>query len=125
MGKYSVYSKFDLNKHKDSFNSYLEVMILEDGTIEYAVPSHQEKAIKLACEKLQISRSELDLLCLREWWCDYLTWLLRFSGAVAVWENRVWYSTISKKQISALKMLKLQGLYKGTIPKEPILNFEQ
>ena len=123
MGKYSVYSKFDLNKHKDSFNSYLEVMILEDGTIEYAVPSHQEKAIKLACEKLQISRSELDLLCPREWWCDYLAWLLKISGAVAVWENRAYYSTISQKQISVLKSLKLQGLYKGPIPKEPVPDF--
>lgn len=125
MEKYSIYSKFDVDKHKDTFDSYLEVMILEDGSIEYAVPSHQEKAIKLACEKLQISRSELDRLCPREWWCDYLTWLLQFSGAVAVWENRVWYSTISQKQISALKMLKLQGLYKGAIPKEPFPNFEK
>ena len=50
MEKYSVYSKFDVDKHKDTFDSYLEVMILEDGSIEYAVPSHQEKAIKLACE---------------------------------------------------------------------------
>ena len=65
MEKYSVYSKFDVDKHKDTFDSYLEVMILEDGSIEYAVPSHQEKAIKLACEKLQISRSELDRLCPR------------------------------------------------------------
>lgn len=123
MEQYSIYSKFDAEKHKETFVSYLELVILENGSIEYAVPSHQEKAIKLACDKLKVSREELEGLCPREWWCDYLAWLLKISGAVAVWENRAYYSTISQKQISVLKSLKLQGLYKGPIPKEPVPDF--
>lgn len=40
--KYDVYSKFDLEKHKQRFENYFEVIIEEDGMIHYAVPSHQE-----------------------------------------------------------------------------------
>lgn len=41
--KYSVYSSFDLQKHKQTYTNYLEVIITPDGTVEYAVPSHSEK----------------------------------------------------------------------------------
>lgn len=30
---YSVYSEFDLQKHKRTYINYLEVLILEDGTV--------------------------------------------------------------------------------------------
>lgn len=46
---YDIYCAFDLEKHKQTYVQYLEVVILEDGTVEYAVPSHQEKLIALAC----------------------------------------------------------------------------
>ena len=42
---YDIYCAFDLEKHKQTYVQYLEVVILEDGTVEYAVPSHQEKLI--------------------------------------------------------------------------------
>lgn len=48
---YDIYCAFDLEKHKQTYVQYLEVVILEDGTVEYAVPSHQEKLIALACMK--------------------------------------------------------------------------
>lgn len=44
---YDIYCAFDLEKHKQTYVQYLEVVILEDGTVEYAVPSHQEKLIAL------------------------------------------------------------------------------
>ena len=40
---------FDYKTHKENFFYYLEVVILEDGKIVYAVPSHQEKLIELYC----------------------------------------------------------------------------
>ena len=46
-----LHSPFDVKVHKATFVNYLEVVILEDGTVEYAVPSHQEKMIRLGCEK--------------------------------------------------------------------------
>ena len=40
-GKYTVYSKFDIDKHSEHFLNYLEVIIDSEGEINYAVPSHQ------------------------------------------------------------------------------------
>lgn len=54
--EYSIYSDFDMECHKNTFTNYLEVVIGENGKIMYAVPSHQEKLIKLACEKLNVTR---------------------------------------------------------------------
>ena len=46
--EYDIYRPFDAEKHKAKYSNYLEVLILEDGTVVYAIPSHQEKAIALA-----------------------------------------------------------------------------
>lgn len=48
--EYNLYSKFDIQKHKENYINYLEVLILENGEVEYAVPSHQDKAVALACK---------------------------------------------------------------------------
>lgn len=118
--EYSVYSPFDIKKHKETFINYLEVLILEDGTIEYAVPSHQEKALEIACKKLNKTKKEIEDMCPREYYCDYLTWLLGITGSISVWgtsdEYFIVYKTINKKQIATLKKLKKHGLYKGDIP---------
>ena len=47
--EYDIYRPFDAEKHKAKYSNYLEVLILEDRTVVYAIPSHQEKAIALAC----------------------------------------------------------------------------
>ena len=89
---YDIYCAFDLEKHKQTYVQYLEVVILEDGTVEYAVPSHQEKLIALACQKKGVSRQELNNLC-------------RYGLG------------INRKQIGTLRKLKMAGVYGGTIPK--------
>lgn len=118
--EYSVYSPFDIKKHKETYINYLEVLILEDGTIEYAVPSHQEKALEIACKKLNKTKQEIEDMCPREYYCDFLTWLLGITGSISVWgtsaEYFIVYKTINKKQIAMLKKLKKHGLYKGDIP---------
>lgn len=118
--EYSVYSPFDIKKHKETYINYLEVLILEDGTIEYAVPSHQEKALEIACKKLNKTKQEIEDMCPREYYCDFLTWLLGITGSISVWgtsaEYFIVYKTINKKQIATLKRLKKHGLYKGNIP---------
>ena len=70
--EYSVHSPFDIKKHKETYINYLEVLILEDGTIEYAVPSHRGKALDLACKKLNKTKQEIVDMCPREYYCDYL-----------------------------------------------------
>lgn len=118
--EYSVYSLFDIQKHKETYINHLEVLILEDGTVEYAVPSHQEKALDLVCKKLNRTKQEIADMCPREYYCDFLVWLLGITGAVSVWANNgehfIRHKTINKKQVTTLKKLKRHGLYKGYIP---------
>jgi prenyltransferase beta subunit len=113
---YNLYSDFDPELHKQTFIHYLEVIIDENGKIMYAVPSHQEKMIKLACEKLNVTRDELNKMCPEEYYCDFMTWLSRVSGACSVWENRVMGDKFTVEQIKALQMLKDYGLYLGDMP---------
>lgn len=123
MGEYGVYSDFDIEKHKQTFVNYLEVLILEDGKVMYAVPSHQELAIKIACEKLGISREELMHRCPPDYYCDFLNWLLHITGAIAVW-NRDFVGWPNPKQIAKLKILKLNGIYKGPVTEKRILPWQ-
>lgn len=108
-----LHSPFDVKVHKATFVNYLEVVILEDGTVEYAVPSHQEKMIRLGCEKHNLSRDEFYNLCPREYWFDVMTWLSMQTGAIAVWDFKIEGVSPNKKQLETLDMLRKEGLYKG------------
>ena len=112
--KYDVYSEFDLEKHKETFVNYLEVMIGVDGDVHYAVPSHQEYAIGEACRKLGVSRDELCRMTPPEYYFDWLEWLLMQCGMVAVW-NDFYMGEANNRQKNALKKMKLFGVYKGKI----------
>lgn len=113
---YGLHSAFDIEKHKATFTDYLEIVIDIDGNIMYAVPSHQEKLIALACQKLGITRDELKALCPKEFYFDFLKWLCLLTGAMSVWNEHCEYGNPSTKQISTLRRLKMSGLYKGMIP---------
>ena len=114
--EYSVYSKFDLEAHKACYINYLEVVVLPDGSVEYAVPSHQEKMIELACRKLMISRRELTDMCPKEYYFDFLAWLSMISGAMVVWTNHCFCAEPTRAQMAAIRRMKIAGVYKGTIP---------
>lgn len=116
MEGYGLDCPFDLEKHKARFKNYLEVMILEDGTVEYAMPSHQSKAEHLCMDKLRISLSQLLALCPRDRYLDYLNWLLEQCGAIAVWDDCYW-GVANDTQKKVLKRLKLHGVYRGPIDK--------
>lgn len=114
--EYDIYCPFDAEKHKAKYINYLEVLILENGKVVYAVPSHQEKAIALACEKHGLTRDELVAMCPREYYFDYLKWLLGMAEAMAVWNGHYEAAEVTPKQAVALKKLKLMGIYKGPLP---------
>ena len=114
---YTVYLNFDIEQHKKTFIHYLEVIIDENGKIMYAVPSHQEKMISLACEKLNVTRKELNSMCPKEYYFDFMTWLCKMSGACAVWENFIQFGKLTEQQIRTLEILKDNGLYLGEIPR--------
>ena len=120
MGKeidgYSIYHKFDLEKHKKTFVKYLEVVIDAEGEVHYAVPSHQEKAIRMTCKKLGVSRDQLMAMVPRKYWCDMFTWLCMVGELVLVWNGSCEYYEPTVKQIGTLRRLKMGGVYTGPIP---------
>lgn len=105
---------FDIETHKKTFIDYLEVIILQDGTVVYAIPSHQEKLIALACEKLQITRDVLNALCPVEYYGDFMNWLCKLTDCVSVW-NRYMVGNPNERQQEVLKCLRDAGIYKGNV----------
>jgi hypothetical protein len=105
-------SPFNIETHKITFINYLEIVILEDGTVMYAVPSHQEKLISLACEKLNVTREELNELCPKEYYFDFMTWLCKISGCVALWNSHR-IGTANEQQLETIKQLAEEELYHG------------
>ena len=118
MAEYSVHSPFDLEKHKETFTNYLEVLIDEEGTIMYAVPSHQQKGIALACARLGVSRETLEAMIPQQYWCNVLEWLCMAAKVVFVWNGSCVAVNPTTKQIGALRRLKMAGVYTGPIPEK-------
>lgn len=116
MKDYDVYSPFNLEKHREKYHHYLEVMIEADGTIHYAVPSHQEWAIAAACKKLNVSRDTLCEMTPPAYYGDWLTWILMQTGAMAVWDTGYICKEPTKAQYAALRRLKLGCVYHGKLP---------
>lgn len=116
--EYNLYSAFDIEKHKQTYVNYLEVLIDEDGTIMYAVPSHQLKAVDLICTRMGLTRQEVDRMCPPEYFGDYMTWLCMVAKVVFVWNEWCVAVNPTVKQIGALRRLKMAGVYHGGIPKE-------
>ena len=104
--------KFDVKTHKENFVDYLEVVILEDGTIEYAVPSHQEKLISVCMKKYGINRKSVCDMCPKESYFDFMPWLCKTANAVVVWANFC-IGKCNAAQKKALELLRKEGLYKG------------
>ena len=114
---YGIYSKFDVKQHKETFINNLEVIIYPDGLIEYAIPSHQEKLIKIACSMFGWSRDQLNKECPEEYYFDFLTWLCNITGCVSVWNNYIMTGneSMTEEQIKSLEMLKAENVYFGTL----------
>ncbi|MFI3329150.1 MAG: hypothetical protein R3Y05_01535 [bacterium] len=110
MIKYSVYSDFDLDKHKETFTNYCEVVILEDGTVKYAVPSHEQMLIKLYADKKGMSVEEF-----YNWWdenkhIDFRELALKEVKCVLVWTNFCQYIELNKVQNKVLKSFIGKGI---------------
>ena len=109
-----LYQPFDIEVHKKEFINYLEVVIDEHGTVHYAVPSHQEKLIQMACMKHWMTRDELNDACPESYYFDFITWLCIMSGCVSIW-NDFMRGQANEKQVETIEKLKREGLYHGPI----------
>ena len=116
-GNYSLHSKFDIIKHKQTFINYLEVIIEEDGSVHYAIPSHQEYLINLCCKKFKMSRQEFYELCPDNMKYDFMVWLCKMSNAIALWCSHIEYYEINVLQYNTIDQLIANNLYYGPYPK--------
>lgn len=115
---YDLYSKFDIEKHKQTYIHYFEVVLFSDGHIEYAVPSHQEKLIAICCAQLNVSREELFAMCPLDYYFNVITWMCNISGCISLWEDYMMKSDcndITDAQRQTLLTLIDNGLYRGEI----------
>ena len=107
---------FNKNLHKRFFPNYLEVIILEDGTIRYAVPSHNEAALRIAAKKLNKDPKELYWECPKERYVDVDGWIREISGCIFVWET-FYLGNLNEAQFNSLKELKDFDIYEGILDK--------
>lgn len=109
---------FSIQDHKQYGRCLdLELLISPAGEVEYALPSHQEGLIKKAMEKNGWTRQEMMDACPPEYYFDFMEWLIMASGGyIPVWPRAVLAASITKEQRSALRQLKMAGLYKGKVP---------
>ena len=105
-------SPFDVKVHKETFINYIEVVILEDGSIEYAVPSHQMKVVDIIANKRNITRQDVADLCPPEYYFNYNYWLCIESNTIMVW-NDFYMGNPNNAQLQTLIMLMTEGLYQG------------
>lgn len=107
-----LHGKFSIRTHKEAFTNYLEVVISPDGVVEYAVPSHQLKLMRILMEQRGCTREELENAVPREFYVDMLGWLTMESGYIAVW-NDYFEGKPTPAQSKMLKRLAANGLYHG------------
>lgn len=115
-----LHSDFDMNIHKEVFTNYLEVVILKDGKIEYAIPSHNNKMAEIYMKQCGLNNiyEAMDRIP-KEYHFDMIEWFNIQTGAISVWNN-YFMGRANKKQLAVLRKLKMFGLYKGPIKNPPI-----
>lgn len=74
-------------------------------------------AMALAMKKLGKTKQEISDMCPREFYLNYLNWLLGLTGAIAVWSEFVSGPEFTKAQVAMLRKLKMAGVYTGAVPK--------
>lgn len=85
-----LHSPFDFDTHNKTFTCYCEAIILPNGKIKYAVPSHQEKLISEYMSLKHITRED----CEKEWMKDF-NWLdkiMKRLKIVFVWYDKLQYN---------------------------------
>lgn len=103
---YGLYSPFDIQQHKKHYVHYLEVIVHPDGVVEYAVPSHQEKLIAIACKMFRKTRKQIGDECPPEFYFDFCKYLCNITGCISLWEHDM----IAPDDITQLQYNKLNEL---------------
>lgn len=107
------YSKFDFQKHKETYTNYCEVVIRPDGEICYVCPSHQMYLEKLAAEVNNMSVQQVADACPEYMYADYFRYLIDLSGGVPCWSGFYMIPNndrLTEAQMCSLHILIQEGL---------------
>ena len=116
-----LHSPFDIETHKQTFVSYLEVVISPEGVVEYATPSHTDKLVEVFSKQKGFD----DILKAKKYIIDTtinngmistIDYLTGVTGYISVWFNGyVAGDPPTKAQLDKLKELFKNGVYTGPI----------
>lgn len=112
--EYSIYSAFDIEMHKQTYVDYFEAVLMPDGTVRYAVPSHQEMLLKIGVEQYKKTREDFIAMCPPALYCDYMKWLCDVTGCVAMWSKFV-VGTPNEFQMSKIHELIDAGIVSSSV----------
>lgn len=113
-----LHSPFDIGTHKNTFVSYLEVVISPEGEVEYAVPSHSEKLVAIFANQtgldIQEAKQYIIETTANNGFMSTVDFLTRVTGYISVWFNGyVAANPPTKQQLDKLKELFDAGVYSG------------
>lgn len=91
-----------IKQHKHT--NYCEAIILPNGDIDYATPSHIYKLISLTGK----SKDEIDSIMPRT--ASPLEWLVSYTNCVAVWYDFFRFNSLTEKQKCSLHKLVKSGI---------------
>lgn len=113
-----LHSPFNIETHKNTFVSYLEVVISPEGEVEYAVPSHSEKLVEIFANQKGLDIQEAKQYILEttanNGFMSIVDFLTGVTGYISVWFNGyVSEDPPTKQQLDKLKELFDAGVYNG------------
>lgn len=89
-------------------DSYCEAILFDDGTISYAIPSHNEMLIRIALERDNITRNELDKAMPIE--ASPVHWLTEYLNCSSLWFNSCISCNLTDLQKESLIKLQKVGV---------------
>lgn len=114
-----LHSPFDIETHKKTFISYLEVVISPEGVIEYAVPSHSEKLVEIFARQkgfndILKAKKYIVETTINKGMVSIIDYLTGVTGYISVWFNGyVAGDPPTKAQLDKLKELFDNRVYAG------------
>ena len=106
-----LHSPFDVRIHKETFINYLEVVLLPDGTVEYAVPAHVQKLAQIYGKPMDELFEEYQE---NHDFTDPVEYLCKKTGCISVWTNG-YTGKPNAVQLETLRKLKRSGVYTGEL----------
>jgi hypothetical protein len=114
-----LHGPFDIETHKQTFVSYLEVVISPEGVVEYATPSHTEKMIEIFAKQkgfddIDKAREYVWDVTVKNGMCSAVEYLSGVTGYIVVWFDHYYASDPpTKAQLDKLWELFKNGVYAG------------